>query len=143
MINPIGSYATNTPNYYLGFRSVNQNNGGTNFQKRAVPVGPQRVDWLNIDRILTPQKRLPDITDLPGVKIKEFSPGTKESARDKRIEKEKNHITKPITERTEYNTRQLRAAGVPERDVKRYLKIDGHVTEEGKRILREKGKGYK
>lgn len=75
--------------------------------------------------------------------IKEFTPGTRESERNKIIEEEKKHLSQLTRERTEYNTRQLKSAGVKDADVKKYLKTDGHVTEEGKRLLREKGKSYK
>ena len=144
MINPISSVVCYTPNY--GFRSNNINQASPNFQNKAVPksvpLEAQKIDWLKIDKILMPKNPLPDIKNLPGAKLQSFAPGTKETMRNKTIENEKNHLSNPVTKRTEFNTKQLIAAGIPSRDVKKYLKIDGHVTDEGKRILREKGKSY-
>ena len=75
--------------------------------------------------------------------LKKFDPSTRKRERDKKIENELEHIAQPIRKRTEYNTKQLKAAGVKEADIKKYLTIDGHVTDAGKKILREKGKSYK
>lgn len=75
--------------------------------------------------------------------VKKYAPGTRERERNKEILKELQHLAQPLRKRTIYNTNQLKAAGVKESDIKKYLKLDGHVTEEGKRILKEKGKSYK
>ena len=83
--------------------------------------------------------------------FKAYRSGTKEGTvwdsnvwvAQRHLEEERKHLSQLTRERTEYNTRQLKSAGVKDADVKKYLKTDGHVTEEGKRLLREKGKSYK
>ena len=82
------------------------------------------------------EKRLPLSDNI----LKEFAPGTREKERNKNIEKEKNHISHLITDRTKYNTQQLKACGIRESEVYKYLKSDGRVTDEGRKILREHGK---
>jgi len=80
---------------------------------------------------------------LPYREFHEFvDSNTRETKRNEKIEQEKNHIAKTITKRTETNKRKLRSAGISERDVKKYLTIDGHINDAGKRILREKGISY-
>ena len=63
--------------------------------------------------------------------------------RNKLITNEQSHLAQPVTKRTEYNTKQLKDAGVKDSDVEKYLKSDGHVTDDGKKILREKNKSFK
>jgi len=62
----------------------------------------------------------------------------REAERNKIIEKEKNHIAKTVTKRTEESKRKLRAAGVREKDLNKYITIDGHINSNGQRILRGK-----
>ena len=108
-----------------------------------VPTKEWLDTYLRLQSITKPTTLNPRKKVFYDNKIQSFAPSTRETMRDKEIEKEKNHLSRPIEERTKYNTQQLKAAGVSERDVKKYLTYDGHVTMEGKKILREKGKSYK
>ena len=103
-----------------------------------------KFDWLNIENIIEFAQKTNSAKDkLLKTEIKSFCPDTIANTRRTKIEKEKNHIAKPITERTAYNTKQLKAAGVKDNDIKRYLTYDGHVNDAGKKILKEHGKSYK
>ncbi len=130
--------------FNVNFRAENTNVSGFNFQPK---IRPQlTVDVFEKTRTagINGSKTPAGITEklVPYAEIKKLSPDARETARNKKIDKEKNHISSPVSKRTEYNTRQLRSAGVAERDINKYLTIDGHVNSEGKRILREKGKSY-
>lgn len=72
-----------------------------------------------------------------------LTPDGREKERTKKIVKEADHLAKPVTERTEYNTNQLKDSGVSEKDVKQYLTYDGHVNDKGKKILKAHNKSFK
>lgn len=72
-----------------------------------------------------------------------LSIGERENERNKKIAEEAMRIAKPVTDRVEFNSRQLRSCNISEADIKNYLKIDGRVTEEGKKILKEHHKSFK
>ncbi len=143
MINPINAF-NNFSGYNTNFRSNAENPGIFGFQYKLKPSLVTDVFERTTSGGVNGSHNSANAAEklLPFVEIKKFCPDTKESTRKKIIEKEKNHIAQTVTKRTEYNTRQLKAAGVPESDVKKYLTYDGHVNTEGKRILREKGKSY-
>ena len=144
MINPISGITNFIPyTNSINFRSNNEQ-FGLNFQPKLRPALVTDVFQKSTSGGISGSIHSADKAEklLPFIEIKKFSPGTRDEARKKTIEKEKNHLSNPVTKRTEYNTRQLRSAGVSERDVKKYLTLDGHVNEAGKKILREKGKSY-
>ena len=139
-INPVGMYNPYYP-YYPQY-NTNFNSQKTMPVKRIMAsqgakFGPQKI---NKD-IFVKSDKLPEI--FPGAKVKKFAPNQRKTKRDSVIEQEKIHIAKPVTDRTKYNTEQLRSIGVPEREVKKYLRADGHVNDEGKKLLKEHGKSYK
>ena len=108
--------------------------------------GAINFDWLNIDEkvrenLFNNRNALDKIFGTAKVCCK--SPSITEKEREKAIEEEKKHLSKTTTERTAYNTKQLKKAKVPERQIYRYLTYDGHVTFEGKKILKEHGLSYK
>jgi hypothetical protein len=146
MINPIGGISNFIPcTNNFSFRSnPEQQSFGLNFQPNLRPALITDVFQKSTSGGINGSIHSADKAEklLPFVEIKKFSPGTRDEVRKKTIEKEKNHISSPVTKRTEYNTKQLRSAGVSERDVKKYLTIDGHVNDAGKKILREHGKSY-
>ena len=72
-----------------------------------------------------------------------LTPDGREKDRAKRIIKEADHLAKPVTERTKYNTKQLKDSGVSDTDVKQYLKYDGQVNSEGKKIIKAHNKSFK
>lgn len=148
MINPINSIANVTPAYYgICFRSNNNNNNSLSFTPKL--RSPLTTDvFINTgvssggtNGSINTIKKINDL--LPNYHISKFCPDTKEKERNKIIEEEKKHIAQVVRKRTEYNTNQLRSAGVAEKDIKKYLTIDGHVNFEGKKILKEHGKSYK
>ena len=100
----------------------------------------KKVDWLNLDKILKPVQNTSSFEKFRAYK---YSPEKLEAIRDGKIEKEKNHIASPVGERTAYNTKQLKACGVKNKDIIKYLTYDGHVTDAGKKILKEHGKLYR
>jgi len=113
--------------------------------KETKPVS-KIFDWQNIEKVLEFAKKANSAKDkiiANNAEMKKFCSGTRETMRNDKIQKEKEHIAKPITDRTAYNTKQLKAAGVKDSEVKKYLTYDGHVNNEGKRILKENGKSYK
>ena len=141
-INPYGMY----PQYYS---QMNHPQYNTNFNaNRTMPINkaqiPQGITLLpqsaNKDfyrKLLELQKHLPT------GEVKSLCPNQSETRRNNTIKNEKNHIARPITERTAYNTKQLRSIGIPEREIKKYLRLDGHVNDEGKKLLKKHGKSYK
>ena len=144
MINPVSAISCFTPcSYNINFRSNSDNNNSA-FQYRLKPALVtdvfERVSSGGVNgsknSILKAEKLF------PLAKVQQLAPSTRETERNKRIEEEKKHLSKLVTQRTEYNTRQLRSAGVPEREIRKYLTMDGRVNDAGKRILREKGKSY-
>ena len=141
-ITPCGMYPQyysqkNRPQYNTNFNS----NRTMPISKAQSPLGitllPQSVNKDFYRKLFEIQKRLPI------GEVKSLCPNQSETKRNHTIENEKNHIAKPITERTAYNTKQLRSIGIPEREVKKYLRLDGHVNDEGKKLLKEHGKPYK
>lgn len=103
----------------------------------------QKVDWLNIDKILKPEINNSGLENIRNKKIYNYAPGTVKKIRDGKIKKEQEHVSKPISSRTAFNTEQLKASEVKEKDIPKYLTYDGHVTNDGKKILKEHGKSWK
>lgn len=101
----------------------------------------KKIDWLNIDKILESNTKFLEQKE-PFV-VHDYGPRTVKTIRNSKIDKEQEHISKPITDRTAYNSKQLKLAGVKEKDIIKYLTYDGHVTFEGKKILKAHGKSYK
>ena len=146
MINPINLSGFITPGYQsITFRSNSENFSGLNFSRNPRPnlVSDifERNICVGINGSAHNNSKLIDSL-IPGGKIKSLAPGTKETARNKKIEQEKFHLANTVTKRTQQNTAKLHSAGIPDRDIKKYLTIDGHLNTEGKRILREKGISY-
>ena len=111
--------------------------------KETQPV-TAKFDWLNIDKVLEiAQKTNSAKEKILNSEMKKYCAGTRETMRNEKIQKEQEHIAKPVTSRTVYNTKQLKACGVKDNDIKKYLTYDGHVNFEGKKILKEHGKSYK
>jgi hypothetical protein len=146
-VNNIPTMSENTDSAKLNFTvdrapavSVLTKNAGNGKQ------GVINFDWLNIDdkvrKFLSKDGALDKILG-PRKEYHFKSPSITKIEREEKIEEEKNHISKTITERTTYNTNQLKKAKVPERQIYKYLTYDGHVTFEGKRILKEHGLSYK
>lgn len=52
---------------------------------------------------------------------------------------ENKDAVSPITDRTKKNLEALKKAGVPESDRKQYIKSDGYMDDDGKKICRNKG----
>lgn len=65
-------------------------------------------------------------------------PGTREAERIKKMQEETKHIAKLVTKRTKHNTEELKALGVKDKDINKYLKSDGRYTTEGKNIVKNK-----
>ena len=106
--------------------------------------GTENFDWLNLDKLNKYMQNKESLSKfLKQKKIQSLSPSARRTERTETIENEKNHISKVVTQRTAYNTNQLKKAGIPGNKVDKYLTYDGHVTDEGKRILREHGLSYK
>lgn len=113
--------------------------------KETKPVS-KIFDWQNVEKVLDFVQKANSAKNkifANNAEMKKFCSGTRETMRNEKIQKEKEHIAKPITDRTAYNTKQLKAAGVKDSEIKKYLTYDGHVNNEGKKILRENGKSYK
>lgn len=70
---------------------------------------------------------------------------TRTQERNKKIVEEalEDRINKPVTERTIYNTKKLKECGIKDKDIEKYLKYDGHPTDEGEKILKEHHKSFK
>jgi len=145
MIDPIRNTASVPFGCNINFLSESSNESGFNFQPKLRPQLITDVFEKTTSGGINGTKNTPVLTEpfFPYAEIKKLSSDARETARNKKINREKPHISNPVTKRTEYNTAQLRSAGISERDVKKYLTIDGHVNEEGKRILRAKGKSYR
>ena len=119
-INPYGMYPQyyfqmyypqyNTNNYSNGILPINQTTG---FQRAKIQ--PRKINKDVFEKSFNISK------NLPGTKVKNLCPNQRETGRNNSIEQEKIHIAKPVTERTAYNTKQLRSIGIPERDIKKYL----------------------
>ena len=140
MINPINSVANfTTYGYNINFRSKDQVPLGLDFQPKLRPQLVTDVFEKTTSGGIVSSKK-------PGEKITSIFPNdnilgfvdskTRESERNKIIEQEKNRIAKTITKRTEDSKRKLRAAGVKEYDLYKYITKDGHINSEGQRILR-------
>ena len=113
--------------------------------KETKPVS-KIFDWQNVEKIIEFAEKANSAKDkilANNSEMKKYCVSTREATRNEKIQKEKEHIAKPITERTAYNTKQLKAAGVKDSEVKKYLTYDGHVNSDGKKILKEHGKSYK
>ena len=137
------SFLSNTNSYQsLTFRagksSVTKQAGGNISAVKTVAF-----DWLTIDNYLKLNRSKKTLSELLNPKVSKCSPAARQQERELKIQNEKNHVSNPVTERTEFNTKQLLASGIKERDVYKYLKRDGHVTDEGKKILKAHGKRYK
>ena len=144
MVSPLSSISNFTHyGYGINFRSQEKDNKLNFVPKMRSPLTTDVFEKATNGGVNGSVDTLKKIHDLiPYVEIKKISPNARETERIKKIEEERKHIAQTITKRTEYNTRQLRLAGVPEREVKKYLTIDGRVNDEGKRILRDKGKKW-
>ena len=144
MLDKINFFAQTNPaqyNYRVNTRTANETISNT--LKESKPKNA-KFDWLNIEDLMEFVQKTDELKKIVlKDSLKKCAPGTRETMRNHKIEKEKEHIAKPISERTVYNTKQLRAAGVKDGDVNKYLTYDGHVTNEGKKILHEHGKSYK
>ena len=101
-----------------------------------------KVDWLNIDKKLKDCNQKSALDNLKNNQQYKYAVMTREQMRIAKMQKERESLAKPVTDRTVYNTRQLHLSGVPNREIKKYLKLDGHVTDEGQKILKEHGRHY-
>lgn len=134
MINPINSVTSFTPyGYNVNFRSNNQTSSELGFRINLRPQLATDVFERSISGGIVSSKKPTGI--LPVGEIKQLCPSQRETERNKKIEQEKKHIVKTITKRTEESKRKLRAAGVKEGDLNKYLTYDGHVNSEGQRII--------
>ena len=138
MINAVNKTISAAPYGYTNFRSNNEASLRLDFQPRLRTQPIMDVfEKSTSNGIISSQKTGKFIdTFIPENKIKSFAPATRENERNKTIEKEKEHIAKTVTKRTEESKRKLRAAGVSERDLYKYLTIDGHINSQGQRIIR-------
>ena len=59
------------------------------------------------------------------------------------IKENENTHSHPVTDRTNFNTEQLKKAGISDFDIKKYLKQDGYVNDDGKKLLKEKNLSFK
>lgn len=147
MVNAINSITNFTPQYYgINFRSNYNNNIVPGFTPKFKSPLSADVFIKTSDGGVNSSNNSVKMAEklFPFAEQKGFvDSNSKKTVRDKKIEKEKGHISTPVTKRTEYNSKQLRAAGVPEREVNKYLTVDGHVNFEGQKILKEKGKLYR
>lgn len=128
-----------TPYGYISFRSNNQTPLGLDYKPTLrKPLMTDVFERTTTgERIAAVNKILAE--KYPAIcEIKAFSPSKREDERNKIIEKEKAHIAKTITKRTEESKKKLRSAGVKEGDLYKYLTIDGHINSEGKRIINGK-----
>lgn len=103
----------------------------------------KKVDWLNIDKILRPDLTQSSSEKIKNQKIYHYAPTRIKTIRDEKIKEEQNHISNTVTSRTAFNTKQLKCCGVKNRDIIKYLTYDGHVTDDGKKILQAHGKTYR
>ena len=135
MINPVNSIINFTPGGYVNFRSKTESSFGLDFQPR---LRPQPVIDVFEKGGINGSRNTASKTEklFPYAEIKKYAPSKRETERNKVIEKEKEHIAKTVTKRTEESKRKLRAAGVSERELYKYITIDGHINSEGQRIIR-------
>ena len=124
--------------YNVNFRSNNETPLGLDFKPILRPQLMTDVfERTTSGGIVSSKNSAEKISKIfPNSEIKQYAPSKKESERNKIIEKEKEHLAKTITKRTEESKRKLRAAGVSERDLYKYLTIDGHINSDGQRIIR-------
>ena len=93
-------------------------------------IQPVKLNNSSISQIHNiKQKVLLPIVTLPLVAYMN-PPKIRTRERNKLIDKEQIHISKPVTERTKYNTEQLKKLGYKDKDIEKMLKTDGHLTEE-------------
>lgn len=138
MINPINFINFTPRNYNVNFRGNSENQNGLNFHVNLRPQLMTDVfEKASSGGIVSTKNTAEKISKLlPENEVKAFVPSKRETERNKIIEKEKEHIAKTVTKRTEESKRKLRAAGVSERDLNKYLTIDGHINSNGQRIIR-------
>ena len=147
MINKVNflSYIGSSPadNYNYRMNNYAASESVTSTLKETKPL-MAKFDWLDIDNVIEFAEKTTLLkNNLLNDSMKKFDSGSVARTRQTKIDKEQQHIAKPVTERTAYNTKQLRDAGVKEKDINKYLTYDGHVNFEGKKILKEHGKPYK
>ncbi len=135
MINAINNIMSSAPYGYTNFRSNNESLKRLDFQPRLRPQPV--IDFFEKSGI-NGSGNIASKTEklFPYAEIKKYAPSKRETERNKVIEKEKEHIAKTVTKRTEESKRKLRAAGVNERELYKYITIDGHINSEGQRIIR-------
>ena len=138
MINAVNNIMNFAPYGYTNFRSNNESSLRLDFQPRLRTQPIMDVFEKSKSNGIVSSRKSGKLIDtfLPENKIQAFAPSTRENERNKTIEKEKEHIAKAVTKRTEESKRKLRAAGVSERDLYKYLTIDGHINSQGQRIIR-------
>lgn len=138
MVNSIYSIVNFSPYCYnINFRSNNGEPSGLGFQPRLRTQPIMDIfEKSNSGGIVSHKKPAEKFQNLlPCGEIKQLCPSERENERKKAIEEEKKHIAKIITKRTEESKRKLRAAGVKEGDLNKYLTYDGHINSEGQRII--------
>ena len=134
MINPVNNVISIAPYGYINFRSNNETSLRLDFKPklRTQPI----MDVFEKGGINSSKNTASKTEKIfPYAEIKKYAPSKRENERNKTIEKEKEHIAKTVTKRTEESKRKLRAAGVSERDLYKYLTIDGHINSQGQRII--------
>ena len=77
------------------------------------------------------------IASFPVIVLISVSQRTRE--RNNKITQEaiEDKINKPVTDRTKFNTEQLKKCGVKDKDIEKHLKLDGSPNETGKKILKD------
>ena len=143
-VNFISQKSTPANNYNYKTDNVATKEIVNSVLKKETKPTTETFDWLNIDKLIEMVQKTNSAKEkITNRNLLKYCAGTRETMRNEKIQKEQEHIAKPITSRTAYNTKQLKACGVKDNDIKKYLTYDGHVNFEGKKILKEHGKSYK
>ena len=148
MLDKVNFFSQNNVSMGAYNYKVNNNTANEVISKTLKETKPpkEKFDWLDVEKLfefLRKKKPANQRIIIYSKQLQYMAPGTREQVRNGKIQQEQQHIAKPISERTAYNTKQLKSAGVKDGDIKNYLTYDGHVNNAGKEILHEHGKSYK